>query len=75
VNVIVERWQTLSGKSAKLEGVGRSFEEIAAERRRGPNELRDAAGSLRTSKLRSAPDTPMWKGWAALWPTGPGNCV
>jgi DNA modification methylase len=35
VDVIVQRWQTLSGKAAKLEADGRSFEEIAAERRKG----------------------------------------
>ena len=35
VDVIVQRWQTLSGKAAKLEGDGRAFEEIAAERRKG----------------------------------------
>src|SRR4029077_18552368 len=34
VDVIVQRWQTLSGKKAKLEGDGRTFEEIAAERRK-----------------------------------------
>jgi hypothetical protein len=32
VDVIVQRWQTLSGKKAKLDGDGRTFEEIAAER-------------------------------------------
>ena len=32
VDVIVQRWQTLSGKQAKLDGDGRTFEEIAAER-------------------------------------------
>ncbi len=32
VDVIVQRWQTLSGSKAKLEGDGRTFEEIAAER-------------------------------------------
>ncbi len=35
VDVIVQRWQTLSGKQAKLEGDGRTFEEIAAERQKG----------------------------------------
>jgi DNA modification methylase len=35
VDVIVQRWQTLSGKKAKLDGDGRAFEEIAAERRQG----------------------------------------
>src|SRR5437870_12129623 len=29
VDVIVQRWQTLSGKNATLEGDGRTFEEIA----------------------------------------------
>jgi hypothetical protein len=33
VDVIVQRWQTLSGKKAKLDGAGRTFEEIAAERK------------------------------------------
>jgi DNA modification methylase len=32
VDVIVQRWQTLAGKKATLEGDGRSFDEIAAER-------------------------------------------
>jgi DNA modification methylase len=32
VDVIVQRWQTLSGKKAKLDGDGRTFEELAAER-------------------------------------------
>jgi hypothetical protein len=35
VDVIVQRWQTLSGKQATLEGDGRKFEEIAAERQKG----------------------------------------
>ena len=34
VDVIVLRWQTLSGSEAKLEGDGRSFAEIAAERQK-----------------------------------------
>jgi DNA modification methylase len=33
VDVIVQRWQTLAGKKAKLDGDGRMFEEIAAERK------------------------------------------
>ena len=33
VDVIIERWQTLSGKKAHLEGDGRAFEEIAQQRR------------------------------------------
>lgn len=34
MDVIVQRWQTLSGKKAKLDADGRTFEEIAAERRK-----------------------------------------
>ena len=34
VDVIVTRWQSLSGKQATLEGDGRTFEEIALERRK-----------------------------------------
>ena len=32
VDVVVTRWQALSGEQAQLDGDGRSFEEIAAER-------------------------------------------
>jgi hypothetical protein len=35
VDVIVQRWQQLSGKKAKLDGNGRTFEEIGEERRKG----------------------------------------
>jgi DNA modification methylase len=35
VDVIVQRWQTLSGNKAKLESDGRTFEEISAERQSG----------------------------------------
>ncbi len=34
VDVVVQRWQTLAGKEATLEGDGRTFEAIAEERRR-----------------------------------------
>ena len=34
VDVIIQRWQTLSGKIATLDGDGRSFEEITAERQK-----------------------------------------
>ena len=34
VDVIVQRWQTLSGKKATLEADGRTFDEIAEERRK-----------------------------------------
>jgi DNA modification methylase len=33
VDVIVQGWQTLSGKQATLDGDGRTFEAVAAERR------------------------------------------
>jgi DNA modification methylase len=33
VDVVVQRWQTLSGKQATLDGDGRTFDEIAQERR------------------------------------------
>jgi DNA modification methylase len=32
IDVIVQRWQDLSGKKAKLEADGRSFEEVSQER-------------------------------------------
>jgi DNA modification methylase len=34
VDVIVQRWQTLAGKRATLDGDGRTFEEIAQERQK-----------------------------------------
>jgi DNA modification methylase len=34
VDVIVQRWQSLAGKKAKLDGDGRTFDEIAQERRK-----------------------------------------
>jgi DNA modification methylase len=34
VDVIVQRWQTLSGKKATLDGDGRTSKEIAEERRK-----------------------------------------
>jgi DNA modification methylase len=33
IDVIVQRWQTLSGKKAKLDGDGRTFEELSRERK------------------------------------------
>ena len=35
IDVIVQRWQTLAGKDATLDGDGRTFEEIAEERQKG----------------------------------------
>ena len=40
VGVVVERWQSLSGKKAILEGDGRPFDQIAKERAK---EVWDAA--------------------------------
>jgi DNA modification methylase len=34
VDVVISRWQTLAGKHATLDGDGRTFEEIAEERRK-----------------------------------------
>jgi DNA modification methylase len=34
VDVVIQRWQTLSGKQATLDGDGRTFEQIGEERRR-----------------------------------------
>jgi DNA modification methylase len=34
VDVIVQRWETLSRKKAKLDGDGRTFEQVAEERRK-----------------------------------------
>jgi DNA modification methylase len=34
IDVVITRWQSLSGKKATLEGDGRSFDEIAQERRK-----------------------------------------
>lgn len=36
LDVVVKRWQELSGKKAKLEGDGRTFDEITAERHKEP---------------------------------------
>ena len=35
VDVIVQRWQTLTGKRATLDGDGRTFDAIAEERQKG----------------------------------------
>jgi DNA modification methylase len=34
VDVVIQRWQTLAGKKATLDGDGRTFEQIAEERRK-----------------------------------------
>jgi DNA modification methylase len=35
-DVVVQRWQQLTGKKATLDGDGRTFEDIAAERAGAP---------------------------------------
>ena len=35
VDVVIQRWQTLAGNKATLDGDGRTFDEIAEERRKG----------------------------------------
>jgi DNA modification methylase len=52
VDVIVLRWQTLNGKKAKLDGDGRAFEEVAAERK-ATYESPAAAGRSRPSNPTS----------------------
>jgi hypothetical protein len=34
VDVVVKRWQALTDKQATLDGDGRTFDEVAAERQR-----------------------------------------
>jgi hypothetical protein len=36
VDVVIQRWQTLSGRKANLDGDGRTFDEVAGERRKVP---------------------------------------
>jgi DNA modification methylase len=38
VDVAVERWQAFTGDTARLEGDGRTFAAVAAERRAPPHE-------------------------------------
>lgn len=53
VGVAVMRWQTFTGKSATLDGDGRTFDEIAAERRKKKPRLK---ASARSSKVASRAD-------------------
>jgi len=36
LDVIVQRWQVLSGKKATLDADGRAFDEVAQERKKEP---------------------------------------
>ena len=49
VDVAVKRWQAFTGLEAKLDGDGRSFEEIALER---PPQDREAARHNETTDLK-----------------------
>ena len=73
VDVTVQRWETLPGKKAKLEADGRTFEEVAEERRRRPHEFQAAARRSRRRKRSFAPATRTSRGFAGLLPTGRGN--
>src|SRR5262249_9615588 len=53
-DVIVTRWHQLTGEKAILEGDGRSFEEIGAERRRKKPPARAPARSRRKARRASA---------------------
>jgi len=44
VDVMVRRWQGITGKSATLEGDGRSFEDVAADRLSKPNVADELTG-------------------------------
>jgi len=35
VDVVIQRWQQVTGKEAKLDGDGRTFDDLAQERRAG----------------------------------------
>jgi hypothetical protein len=48
VDVIVRRWQLLTGRSATLDGDGRSFDEITAERSASSKETDTDAATVET---------------------------
>ena len=43
VDLVVKRWENLTGNQANLEGDGRTFQEVAAERGSSVEEVQDAA--------------------------------
>jgi DNA modification methylase len=43
VDLVVKRWESLTGQQAKLEGDGRTFREITLERSSSVEEVQDAA--------------------------------
>ena len=73
VDVVVQRWQTLSGKKAKLDGDGRTLTQFRNSARRRPYESRAAAGGSRPSKLRYGPAIPISRGCVWHWQTGQEN--
>ena len=42
VDLVVKRWENLTGNQANLEGDGRTFQEVAAERGSSVEEVQDA---------------------------------
>jgi hypothetical protein len=73
VDVVTQRWQTLSGKQAMLDGDGHTFDQIAEERQQWRYESLVAAWRLRPSKPCSVPGIPICKGCAWHWRTGLRN--
>ena len=81
-DVIVRRWQEYTGEQAVLEGDGRSFDEIAGERRKRPREGARATGAEalgcvapRLAHVRSGGSGSSWAedctgawAWAKIWP-------
>ena len=55
MDVVINRWQLLSGKDAVLDGDGRTFAEVAKERNGAEREWRVAAARSRISKTRYGP--------------------
>ncbi|HEY6337980.1 MAG TPA: DNA methyltransferase, partial [Candidatus Sulfotelmatobacter sp.] len=54
VDVVIQRWQALSGKQATLDGDSRTFEEIARERRKviGAKEFKERSQELKKGRLK-----------------------
>ena len=53
MDVIVQRWQMLTGKQATLDGDGRGFEEVARERRMALRAAQGRKGRRRTKSSGS----------------------
>ena len=74
VDVVIQRWQTLSGKKATLDGDGRTFEEIAEERQKGQHESLAAARRSRTWNPSYSRAIQTFRDCAGRWWTGRRNC-